>query len=703
MMAIFKREFRAYFQSFIGCLFIGAILFITGLYVTVYDLLSGVPNISYAISSILFIFIISVPILTMRVIAEEKRQKTDQLILTAPLSVGRIVSGKFLALAAVFTIPVLIICIYPLVLAQFGTVPLLESYVAVLAFYLYGLTCIAIGIFISSLTESQVIAAVITFAALFSGYIMAGICSVISSTGNWLTKALSAFDLVSRFNSLAGGTFDGKAVIYYLSLILIFLFLTTQAIQKRRYSISVKRLKMGAYSTGMTVIAIAAAILVNLLAGEIPSKYTTFDVTANHLYSLTDETEEVLKGLDEDITIYVLSNESNQDATLKKTLEQYSALSGRIRISYVDPMVNPKFYTQYTDAAVAGNSLIVESGKRSKVIDYNSVYETSIDYTTYSESVTGYDGEGQITSAISYVISDEMPKMYLIDGHGELTFETEFYDTIEKANIEYETINLLQHDTVPEDAECIVINAPTSDFSEDDTNKVLDYLKKGGNALIISTWTKENMDNFGKILAYYDLSAADGLVLEGDTDAYYQSPFYLLPTVEYDTVTDSVNGSLIFAPYAQGLIVPEETAADLDLTSLLSTGAQSYAKADADSTADYAKQENDVSGPFALGVKAVKTAEDGTQSKALVYSCENLFTNSADVMVSGANMKLFAAGLGELAEATAGTAVPAKSYDMNYLTVSQSNIILLGFSATILIPLAFLVGGFIIWFRRRKA
>lgn len=704
MTAIFKREFRAYFHSFIGCLFISAILFITGIYVTVYNLLSGYPNVSYALSGIIFIFIISVPILTMRILAEEKRQKTDQLILTAPVSVGRIVMGKFIALGAVFTIPVLIISLYPLVLSSFGSVPLLESYAAVLAFYLYGLTCIAIGIFVSSLTESQVIAAVITFAVLFLGYVMTGICNMISATGNWLTRLLSAFNLVSRFDNLVAGTFEIKSILYYLSIIAVALFLTVQSIQKRRYSVSVKKIKMGAYSTAAVVIAVAAAAVINLLAGEVPAKYTTFDVTANKLYSLTEDTKTLLDGLEDTINIYVLSSESAQDTTVEKTLEQYEALSDSITVTYVDPMVNPKFHTKYTDAEITRNSLIVESDKRSKVLDYTTLYETNIDYTTYSQVVTGYDAEGQITSAIDYVTSDDMPKIYFIEGHGELALETDFNAAIEKANVDYESINLLQYDIVPEDAECVVIHAPTSDFSEDDTEKILNYLKNGGDALIVTTWTTEDMSNFQKILNYYEITAADGMVIEEDANGYYQSPFHILPTIEYDTVTDAVSDSYIFAPYAQGLLLPEETGDDLELIPLLSTSAQSYAKADVNNAEDYSKQENDAAGPFTLGVRAVKTIDDDISSTAIIYSSESLFTDSADMMVSGANMTLFSSSLSLLvSEVASAIAVPVKSYDVSYLTISQSNIVMMGMTITIIIPLLILMGGFVIWFRRRKA
>ena len=138
MLAIYKRELKSYFHSFIGLLFIGVMLFFVGLYYTVYNLYSGYPYFAYAISSVIFVFLLAIPILSMRILSEERRNKTDQLILTAPVTVGQIIMGKFLALLTIFAIPTLIVCTYPLILSRFGSVPLGEAYLAILAFFLMG-------------------------------------------------------------------------------------------------------------------------------------------------------------------------------------------------------------------------------------------------------------------------------------------------------------------------------------------------------------------------------------------------------------------------------------------------------------------------------------------------------------------------------------------------------------------------------------
>ena len=154
MTAVYKRELRSYLTSMIGYLFMFFILLLTGIYFSAYQLTSAYPKFETTLSALTFVFLISVPILTMRVLAEERKQKTDQLLLTAPVSVEKIVLGKYLALVTIFAIPMLIVCLYPLLMSKFGTVSFGAAYTAILGFFLLGCANLAIGVFISSLTES---------------------------------------------------------------------------------------------------------------------------------------------------------------------------------------------------------------------------------------------------------------------------------------------------------------------------------------------------------------------------------------------------------------------------------------------------------------------------------------------------------------------------------------------------------------------
>ena len=287
MIAVYKRELRSYLTSMLGYLFIFFILLLTGIYFSAYQLGAAYPRFEYTLSALTFVFLISVPILTMRVLAEERKQKTDQLLLTAPVSIEKIVFGKYFALVTIFAIPMLIMCLYPLLMTKFGTVSLGAAYTAILGFFLLGCANLAIGVFISSLTESQVIAAVLTFVILFAFYMMIGISyffsegalstcvtfgllilaaaiiiytmiknflisAVICVVGEialaivyvvnssffsgGIQKVLDIFNLSSHFDNFANAIFDVKGILYFLSVIAVCLFLTVQSIAKRRWN-----------------------------------------------------------------------------------------------------------------------------------------------------------------------------------------------------------------------------------------------------------------------------------------------------------------------------------------------------------------------------------------------------------------------------------------------------------------------------------
>ena len=677
------------------------------LYVSQLDF--GYPSVAGAVANAAFIFIITIPVLTMRIIAEERKQKTDQLTLTAPVSLWKIVAGKYLAMSTVLLIPVLVVCIYPLILMPYGSVAFGETYVEILGFLLYGLAAVAMGLFISSLTESQVIAAVISFAALFITYMMQGICSLITSNSNVVTQfianILGTLDFSTRFDSLLSGNLDLTVVLYFIIVIFAFLFLTTQSIQKRRYSMSVKNLKMGAYSSGLIAIVVAVTVFANLLIGEIPQKYTSFDVTSQKLYTISETTEEFVKNLTEDINIYVLQDENNKDEVLDSTLKKYAELSKHIKVSYENPVKNPNFYKQYTDGNISMNSLIVEVAKRYKVVDYSDIYESSVDYTTYQETTTGYDGEGQITSALDYVTREDTLKAYILEGHEESALDAGFQSAIAKQNVTTESLNLMDVETVPEDAAFLMILAPRSDFSTDDAKKVTDYVKQGGK-LLVTTMLYENMaeklPNFQSILDCYHTSIVNGMVVEADSNYYYQEPTYLLPEVASSYLTTGVYGQkYAFMPYAQGISVEE--ADDTTLISLLKTTDSAYSKTDLNNATSYEQTMEDISGPFDVGVYVQKTYGENTAGLFL-FSSFNFFTDQADQMVSNANSTLFVncvseyIGKGE----NSSIVVPVKDYQLDNLVINSGSALLLGILIAVIIPAALIILGIVIWVKRRK-
>lgn len=708
MIAIYKRELKAFFQSMIGWLFVAATLFLTGIYFMAVNLMYGSASVASTISSAAFIYILTIPILSMRIIAEERKQKTDQLTLTAPVSIWKIVTGKYLAMATVLLIPIFVVCLYPLILSAFGTISFVQTYVAILGFFLYGLAAIALGLFISSITESQVIAAVVSFAAIFITYMMDGISNLITKSGNVITtfvsKVLSALDFSSRFDDFLNGNFNINAVVYFITVILVCLFLTTQSIQKRRYSISVKNISMGAYSSGLIIIVLAVSVFANLLVNELPDKYTNFDITSQKLYSLSDTTKEFTQNLTDDINIYVLQDEKNKDEVLDSTLKKYEALSKHINVTYKNPVKSPNFYKQYTSGDISLNSVIVEGQKRYKVIDYSDIYETEVDPSTYQENTTGYDGEGQITSALDYVTREDMPKAYAIEGHDEQALDSGFQSAIEKQNITIESLNLLNVDKIPQDAEFVMVMAPKSDFSEEDANKVIEYAKNGGK-LFVTTALVENieksMPNFQKILDCYNTKIVNGTIIETDANHYYQDPTYLLPDVQDTFLTDGVyQKKYAFMPYAQGITVDEND--DVTLISLLKTTDTAYSKIDLSNAQSLEKTMEDQSGPFDVGVYVKKTYGD-KEASLFLFSSINFFTDQADKMVANANLKIFTNCISEYIKSTeSAIVIPSKSYTEETLTISSGYALGIGLLLAVILPITLMVIGLVVWLNRRK-
>lgn len=703
MIAIYKRELKSYFYSMAGWLFIAANIFLSGIYFFALNLRYGYPSLATTVSCIVFLLMITVPILTMRTMSEERKQKTDQLLLTAPVTVGKIVIGKYLAAVTVFAVPSAMLALYPIILCCFGTVGFAESYTSILGYFLYGCTCIAIGLFISCITESQIIAAVLSFGALFLGYMMPSICDLVSAEETLLTRILSAYDLISPMDAMVQGTFELKSVIYYLTMIFVFLFFAVQMIQKRRYQVSVKTLKMGAYSTGMMAVVLVAAVFLNLAVGELPSQYVSYDVTVEQLFSLTDTTKEMVKNLDEDVAIYVLQSEASQDTTLGQTLESYADLSEHITVEYKDPITNPSFFQKYTDGSVGVNSLIVESAKRFKVIDYNNIYAQEMDYSTYTTSVVGYDAEGQITSAISYVTGDEMPMIYQMEGHNEVALSETFSDGLIKQNADVAEINLIESDEIPADASALMILAPDTDISADDAQKIIDYLDQGGKILMTTYYSEQfaaDFPNLQKVLDYFGLDLVDGLVVENNASNFYQQAAMLLPDVMNDTVTNGiVYNKYIFMPYAKG--ISSDNLENVEVKALLKTSDKAVSKTNYAEATTYELEDGDVAGPFALAVRAVKTLEEDS-AQIYLFASETLFTDTTNSMVADANLNLFTNVVADMVGSVDSASVPVKYYEASDIMVRESTALMIGAALLFIIPLTCIFAGILIWARRRK-
>ncbi|HHV47333.1 MAG TPA: ABC transporter permease [Tissierellia bacterium] len=287
MIAVLKHELRIYFHSLTTYVFGALLLAFVGIGAVLYNIQAAVSNFEFVLSFGSLIFVIIVPILTMRVIAEEKKQKTDQLLYSLPITTAQVVIGKYLSLLMIYLIPLCLICFYPLIFSQFGDVYLLTAYGSILAFFIMGSALIAIGVFISSLTENQGFAAGIGIAIILLNYYSVRLSEVVSSTATGsviamcaviiilgaviryltknsylaygvcsiliagiiitylidstkleglLPKIMTKLSLFERFSVFVNGVFDMTSIVYYLTVIVFFLFLSVQSLEKRRYN-----------------------------------------------------------------------------------------------------------------------------------------------------------------------------------------------------------------------------------------------------------------------------------------------------------------------------------------------------------------------------------------------------------------------------------------------------------------------------------
>ena len=287
MTAIFKREFKSYFTNITGYLFIALLLLFTGFFCFLYNLVNRYPNFEIAISNVSSFLILLVPILTMRSITDERRLRTDQLLYSLPLSLSHVVLGKYLAMISILLVPCAILCLYPVVLSMFGTVFFTTIYSTMIGFFLQGCAMIAIGMFMSSLTDNQVISFILAMVVFTFFAILPSLGSMIPATPyasllalsvivvaiaviSWFMarnvlasvvlaavleaplviiysannvafeglfqKLAESLSLFSRLGNFSEGIFDITSIVYYLSLCVIFVFFTIQSMDKRRWS-----------------------------------------------------------------------------------------------------------------------------------------------------------------------------------------------------------------------------------------------------------------------------------------------------------------------------------------------------------------------------------------------------------------------------------------------------------------------------------
>lgn len=456
----------------------------------------------------------------------------------------------------------------------------------------------------------------------------------------------------------------------------------------------------GAYSLSISVVVLAILIVVNIFASSLPTTMTRYDISASKLYSITSNTKAVVNGLEEDVTIYWVVQSGQEDEVIENLLGKYDSLSDHIQVVKKNPDVYPTFAEQYTDETVMNNSLIVECGDRSRFIGYNDIYVQEADIYSYSYN-TSFDGEGAITSAIDYVVSEELPQVYILEGHGEADLPASLQEQIEKENMETNTLSLLTVDAIPEDADCVMIYAPESDISQEEKELLADYAADGGKLFVAAGPVPDGiLENLYSLLADFGVAANEGIVVEGDREHYsFQGPMALLPEMNSNTITDSLIEENYYPimPVSLGLTVTENSGGGT-VTELLTTSGMAYSKLAGYGMTDYEKEEGDIDGPFALAV-SIETAGEG---QSVWFTSSYFLDDMYNATSSGANSNLGMNALSVLIGETEAMTIRSKSLNYNYLTINSSTASLLKALMTGVFPLVYLgIGVWVVLKRRR--
>ena len=463
--------------------------------------------------------------------------------------------------------------------------------------------------------------------------------------------------------------------------------------------------KRGGYLAGMTALAVVLVILINLIAGQLPSHLKEFDLTGNDLYEISDTSTVYLSALSDDVEIVVLAQEDSVDQRITKFLDRYAALSDHITVTELDPVAYP---TQASAYDAEENSLIVscEATGKQRVIPFSDIITYTVDMNSFSYVEDSFDAEGQLTSAIDYVTGDTQKLLYTVTGHGESDLPAAITDAIDKANLSLSSVSPLANGGVPEDCDLLIVNGPTTDLSADEITMFQDYLSGGGQMILLLAQSDAALPNWESFLYDCGLDVADGYI--ADTAQYYPqfgSPFYLYATLNTasDVCADCDPNALTYLANTRGFTQTAASQAEdaaVTVTPFLTTSENAYAVTETDQ----------VQGSYLLG--AVCTWESDTADGettlepaaggrlTVLGSTSFLDEEIISSNPSLANQTIFMNAVTVGFDDLSNLSIPAKSLSVTYNTIVNPG--LWSTLYIVLLPIVVLVVGLVIWMRRRK-
>jgi gliding motility-associatede transport system auxiliary component len=465
-----------------------------------------------------------------------------------------------------------------------------------------------------------------------------------------------------------------------------------------------KQIRYGGYAALITIILLASLVALNLLVQQLPAR---LDLTENKLFSLSDQTDDLIQGLENPVKIYALYAAGKEEPNVAEILRKYEQASRLISVEFVDPDLNPGFVTGYDDTGegIAPGSLIIESGDLYRVIPHIELY--NISYSQQGQpQLMGMQVEPKVSQAIHYVSSGYTPKVYQLTGHGEFSLDDYgISPALEAENYEIETLNLLTRE-FPEDASVLLILSPRYDIPQEEQRKIHDYIDSGGRALLLADFIGPPSNELNNLLRSYGLEIEPGFIMENDKNRYTGgSPLFIAPRMLEHEILEPLkeNNLSVITPNAVEITELERKPGTIELTPLLASTEQSWRRTDIQNSSPL-KQPGDVAGPhtIAWAVERQQYNDSDPESFRLVVMGNSIFLGSIPPygQIKG-NVDYFLNALAWVNERSESINIRSKSLFRVPMRLSTMQIIIYSGILIILIPAAFLLAGLTVWLRRR--
>ena len=456
--------------------------------------------------------------------------------------------------------------------------------------------------------------------------------------------------------------------------------------------------KRGSYTLAMTSIVIAIVIVFNMIVNLIPENKRQFDISSTNIYEISSKSKKIINNVDHDVTFYVLAEKSNTDKRIKTFINKYASLSDKIHIKWIDPVLHPSALTKY---GTEENNIVISCKKtnRTTTVSFDDILVSSASYYSTSSSASSFDGDGQLTSALNYVTSNKEYKAYYTSGHGESSLSSEVTSLLTKSRISTSDLLLMTATSIPDDCDLLIIDGATSDFTKDEVKLLSSYLKKGGKVVTLLAQTNKSMKNLYGLLKDYGLTVQSGYI--ADTERSYQGNYYyLIPNLSVSgDMASGISSNSVMMINSKGMTQSTPVRDSISTDAFMTTSSNGYA----------VTEKKQTQGTYVLGATSTESVKvkNSKGKKVTKESCLTVYGSNMliDEQITSSfssleNLILFTNSVTASLDNADNVSISPKSLEVSYNTIAHPG----PFSILVVfvIPVGLIVGGVIVWFRRRR-